>query len=632
MTNFDEGVKIGVVKGVVEGHFLGRLGEQGKPNLFSGILRVVAPSSCSNGCRADGTAKGMGASAMKGGRLGAARGDVLRLFEGTSVAGLGDGELLDRFADRRDEAAFEGLVARLGPMVLGVCRRMLADPHDVDDAFQATFLVLVRRAASIRDRDLVGPWLHGVALRVARRARANSTRRAAVERLAVVPEAVAESESESGWPELRAMIDEEIDRLPEHHRWAVLLCDVEGLSREEAAERLGWTVNMVRGRLERARGRLRGQLARRGLTPSGSGVWATLVVAPPTPPTALLASTTVRAALAFSGGRMATGLASASAVALSRGVLRMMMVSKLKLGLAVLLSTGFVALGSGMLAAQGPGDGANPPPSKPVADAPAPEKFKPTTESLGPFQPRPAADLAKARIEVALQRYKAQKEFYNEGRITVDRVADASRFLMDAERDATWSKTERVAAVRAHHARLQEILKREVAELEVGRATIADLAEIKSVLLDAEFTVARELEAPEPKPAGADAQAPSLDRASLREALIGFQRSRRTLENSLDYASFRQIDDDRKAGKTEAEAKALHQGRVDKIHATLESDPRDIPKVLNDLFGPKPPAADAKAGSGSHSVADLERRVLEVERKLDRLLNLIDALRGPEKR
>src|SRR5947208_1267654 len=119
---------------------------------------------------------------MAGGRPGAVRGDLVRIFDGDSVVGLGDGELLGRFADSGDEAAFEALVGRLGPMVLGVCRRMLADPHDVDDAFQATFLVLVRKARSIGDRELVGAWLHGVATRTARRARSASTRRAARER------------------------------------------------------------------------------------------------------------------------------------------------------------------------------------------------------------------------------------------------------------------------------------------------------------------------------------------------------------------------------------------------------------------------------------------------------------------
>jgi RNA polymerase sigma factor (sigma-70 family) len=289
---------------------------------------------------------------MMSGRFGSSRRDVLRLFEGGSVAGLGDGELLERFAVARDEAAFDALVAKLGPMVLGVCRRMLSDPHDVDDAFQATFLVLVRRASSIRDRDLVGPWLHGVATKVARRARAESIRRSSRERVAVVAEVREESiERESDWPELRAMIDEEIERLPENHRRPVILCDVEGLTREEAALQLGWSLNMVRGRLERARSRLRGRLTRRGLAPS-CGLMA-LLATPPTPSPVLLA-TTCRAACSFAVGRV--GLASASAVALCRGVLNMMLMSKLKVGLAVVISTGFVAIGTGMLAAQGSGE------------------------------------------------------------------------------------------------------------------------------------------------------------------------------------------------------------------------------------------------------------------------------------
>ncbi len=176
---------------------------------------------------------------MRGVRFGASRGDVVRLFEGESVVGLGEGELLARFATRRDEAAFEALVTRLGPMVLGVCRRMLSDPHDVDDAFQATFLVLVKKAGSIRDRDLVAPWLHGVASKVARRARARlgASEGPRARSRTVAGEVVEDGVGiESGWLELRALIDEEIERLPEAHRRAVVLCDVEGLEALHARE------------------------------------------------------------------------------------------------------------------------------------------------------------------------------------------------------------------------------------------------------------------------------------------------------------------------------------------------------------------------------------------------------------
>ena len=249
---------------------------------------------------------------MMGGRIGASRGDLLRLFDGASAAGLDDGELLGRFVARRDEVAFESLVARLGPMVVGVCRRMLRDPHDVDDAFQATFLVLVRRAGSIRDREVVATWLYEVAVRVARRARLDAARRADRERRGAVAEArEAGGDAGADRSEVRAQIDEEIGRLPESHRRLVVLCDVEGLSREEAAARLGWTANMVRGRLERARGRLRDRLTRRGLAPSGA--WLALAT-PGLPPRPALVAATVRCAM---GRSTVAGLASASAVSLS---------------------------------------------------------------------------------------------------------------------------------------------------------------------------------------------------------------------------------------------------------------------------------------------------------------------------
>ncbi len=433
---------------------------------------------------------------MAGGRAGAIRGDYLRLFDGGSVAGLADGELLERFATRRDEVAFEVLVARHGPMVLGVCRRTLADPHDVDDAFQATFLVLVRRAGSIREPDLVGPWLHGVATKVARRARADSARRLSRERRgdgAREPSA----EHDLGGVEIRPAIDEEIGRLPEHYRRPVVLCDVEGLSREEAAQRLGWSLNMVRGRLDRARGRLRERLARRGLAPSGAGM---IAMGPaPTLPIALAAST-ARVALAFSVGRMGMVTASASAVALSRGVLTMMMLSKWKAAASMVLSAGLVAAGSGMIAAQGPGDVLPPPDARPAAvsdPAAGAARPKPGGNPEDPAAPRSTADLKKVRIAAARQRLEAQGAFFAEGRITLDRYVGASRALMEAERDAAETKEARVAVVRGHMARLKRIAEGERANLEKGRSTAADVAEIQAELLDAEYLLAKELESPD---------------------------------------------------------------------------------------------------------------------------------------
>ncbi len=202
--------------------------------------------------------------------------DLLRqvrmLFDSGVVAGLSDAELLERFRVERAtaensagaaEAAFAALVARHGPMVLGVCRRGLAAPNDVEDAFQATFLVLVRRAGSVRVGDSLGRWLYGVACRVAAKARARSERdrgrTTALEDEPVAPEDPADRIG------LLAALDEEVRRLPEKYRAPVVLCHLEGLTHAEAADRLRWPVGTVSGRLSRARDLLRDRLARRGM-------------------------------------------------------------------------------------------------------------------------------------------------------------------------------------------------------------------------------------------------------------------------------------------------------------------------------------------------------------------------------
>ncbi len=194
----------------------------------------------------------------------------LLLGAGTAV-GLTDGQLLGRFVEPpcADCAAFDALVRRHGPMVLGVCRRVLVDPNDVDDAFQATFLILARRAHLIRDRDRVGSWLHRVARRVARKARAKGSRRRRHEVLTQFePLGITVDDPEPGHSELASAVLREVDRLPERLRLPVVLCDLEGLPRAEAANRLGWFPGTLHSRLARARQRLRDQLSRRGFAPS----------------------------------------------------------------------------------------------------------------------------------------------------------------------------------------------------------------------------------------------------------------------------------------------------------------------------------------------------------------------------
>jgi RNA polymerase sigma factor (sigma-70 family) len=194
--------------------------------------------------------------------------------QGTATA-LPEGQLLRRFVAERDESAFAALISRHGPMVLGVCRRVLGARPDAEDAFQATFLVLLRRANALQDADSLGPWLYGVAWRVASRARAgNARRRVEEENAAATRPEQTESDCPAARRELHAIIDEEINRLPEKYRRPLVLCYLEGLTREAAAQQLRWKAGVLRGRLDRARLRLRGRLTRRGLAPA-----ATLAIA-----------------------------------------------------------------------------------------------------------------------------------------------------------------------------------------------------------------------------------------------------------------------------------------------------------------------------------------------------------------
>lgn len=284
---------------------------------------------------------------MSRGRSRSAARGFERLFHGGgTLTGLGESGLLERFVAHRDQAAFESLLARHGPMVLGVCSRLLDDPHEVEDAFQAVFLVLVRRAGSLRDGDRLGPWLYGVALKVAHRVRSRSARRRAVEKGG---DLVAAVEPVGGGPPdlLGTELYEELERLPSKYRDPVVMCDLEGRTHEEAARLLRWPVGTVKGRLSRARELLRGRLVRRGLAPSVAAIVLSLnhdarASVPPA-----LFEQTVRAAMGLAAGAGAATLAgsvSASVLGLADGVIATMLTGKLK-------ATGLVLLGAGILTA-----------------------------------------------------------------------------------------------------------------------------------------------------------------------------------------------------------------------------------------------------------------------------------------
>ncbi len=314
---------------------------------------------------------------------------LLRHANRLGPAGAGrntDATLLYRFAERRDEAAFAELVARHGPMVWGVCRRILTRVPDAEDAFQATFLVLVRKAGSIGSPELLGPWLHGVAQRVAVRLRAAISGRHARER----PLGDEPDSEKLPWAErreLRSLLDEEVNRLPERYRVPFVLCHLEGLTNEQAARRIGCPTGTIQSRLARARERLRRRLIRRGVSAGTSGLaaaWST--PADGCPVRSELAAATARAVSRFADGG-ARSPASAAAVNLAEGVMKAMSLAKLKLAAVVVLALGFLGVGGGMFYRQGLAR------AEPSTSAPKPE-IVPPGRPAGAAGKEPAIDRA----------------------------------------------------------------------------------------------------------------------------------------------------------------------------------------------------------------------------------------------
>jgi RNA polymerase sigma factor (sigma-70 family) len=262
---------------------------------------------------------------------------------------LSDAQLLERFVAERDEAAFELLVWRHGPTVLGVCQRVLRNEQDAEDAFQATFLVLVRKAGSISKRQAVGSWLYRVAHRVALRALAGKR----VASWVAVRDVPAEPAPAPDWDDLRPVLDEEVNRLPEKYRVPFVLCYLEGKTNEEAAHQLGCPRGTVQSRLAWARQRLRARLGRRGLALSA--------VTP-----AIVSSELVRSAVSS-----ALGSAPAQVAALSEGVLQTMLWTKLKLVAACVFLFGALGIG-GVLSMPKAGDPGLANANQPRPKAPSP--------------------------------------------------------------------------------------------------------------------------------------------------------------------------------------------------------------------------------------------------------------------
>ncbi|MCI0705813.1 MAG: sigma-70 family RNA polymerase sigma factor, partial [Planctomycetia bacterium] len=295
-------------------------------------------------------------------------GTIRKVFDRVRAeADHGDGELLTRYRTLRDQDAFGSLVRRHGPMVLGVCKRVLRDSHAADDAFQATFLVLAKKADAVRPPDRLAPWLYGVAYRTALKARGRAFRRQQVEQAYAAESANRPAPSSDEFADVLPILDEQVNGLPEKYRTPLVLCAIQGLNKAEAAARLGLPEGTVSSRLARAREMLRERLTRRGLVVPAVALGGLL--------TADSLQAAVPPALAASASEVALGtaLVPTTVLTLSHEVLRSMTLLKLKTLYVIALSVTLAGGGFGFYALsanQKKPAGEKPTPTKPVGEKP----------------------------------------------------------------------------------------------------------------------------------------------------------------------------------------------------------------------------------------------------------------------
>jgi RNA polymerase sigma factor (sigma-70 family) len=320
-----------------------------------------------------------------------------------------DGQLLEHFISERDEAAFALLLRRHGAMVWNVCRRVLGNAHDADDAFQAAFLVLVRKADSIRPRESVGNWLYGVAYRTALEARSRLTRRRAKERpLHDAPQ--RESDTEETWKELWPILDRELSRLADKYRLPIVLCDLEGRSRKEVAQQLEIPEGTLSSRLATARKKLATRLARCGFAVTAASLGTLLAeqTATASLPVSLLASTTKSALLTAACSTAVAEAVSATVSTLTEGVLRTMFIAKMKTATLVLCGVAALGVGTGGVYYQA---------RVGAADSPQAERVVPNDRTIAPMPQLSEIDQLKAEnkhLRESLKRERERKAAYRE--------------------------------------------------------------------------------------------------------------------------------------------------------------------------------------------------------------------------
>jgi RNA polymerase sigma factor (sigma-70 family) len=440
------------------------------------------------------------------------------------AAGLEDAQLLERYLTSRDEGAFAMLVRRHGPMVLGVCQRILSNAHDCEDAFQATFLVLLRKARSLRKKELLANWLYGVAHRTALNARSQSARRREYQRNILEPPATTDFLDETARRDLRSMLDEELSRLPAKYRAPVVLCYLEGKTFAEAAVQLGWPAGTVSGRLARARAMLRRLLTRRDAAISAG--WEAFMLQPASPAVlpASLVNSTLKMAASFAAGSGAAAIPGPVAV-LSEGVIKAMFLTKVKI-LATVAAIGVTVASSGVLVSAtmasktGLQTEQAPPGSRAADEAPALVR-QPQKAFVSPFDDKaamqavlqnldtfPGEAIERARMilnssttsnnlkpivlslfEAANLETRGRRGQFLAGQGTQDIYLGSSLRLLEAERLLNKEKEHQMAALMHHRDRMAEIENVNKARYEAGRIPVQDFAQSRFYRIQAELWI-----------------------------------------------------------------------------------------------------------------------------------------------
>jgi RNA polymerase sigma factor (sigma-70 family) len=447
---------------------------------------------------------------MAGGTAKAVSEPLETLFGAGTCAGMSDGQLLSRFLAGRDqtgELAFQALVLRHGPMVWRVCDQALDDPNDVHDALQAVFLVLARRAGSIRSRHSVGSWLYGVALRVASRVRVTAIRRRIRDRRTnLSAQTIAVRSPRQGEQSLiereeqARIVHQEVGRLPEKYRAPITLCYLEGLTHDEAATRLRWPVGTVRSRLSRARETLRRRLNRRGVGVAGLvgplGVWLSteqvasaasagaLAASSPGCFSTSLASTVAKMVCQVPGGQpAAASTVHASSLAIAQGVLNMMVLKKWIVMASALVALSALTVTSGVVwvrtsHAQFFQEGKAQPPANQLF------KSKPVAQSdESPDDDRLLADM----LEVARLHYASVGRLFKAGEIAFDRLVDAGEQLDKVELMNAKSDEARIMVRKRTVTRLKDLEAQVKATLAAGQVSRHEMGVVTLRRMQAEL-------------------------------------------------------------------------------------------------------------------------------------------------